>query len=112
MAWSDAPWPHRAQTGSCAIDVYGKGGALREWAAMPREASTRCAIGPPHAGTFRLGHPFGGLVLGEEDPDHSAQAGVGRDALPGLFAANDHAPSEDLAVLDRRGDQRREGEEL
>ena len=63
-------------------------------------------------GTFRLGRPFFGLVLGEEDPDHAAQARVVRGALLGLLAARDDAAPEDLAVLDGRGDQRREREEL
>ena len=63
-------------------------------------------------GTFRLGRPFFGLVLGEEDPDHAAQTGVVRGALLGLLAASDDATPENLPVLDGRGDQCGEGEEL
>jgi hypothetical protein len=112
MAWSDSPWPQRAQTGSCAIKVYRDPASLEKCAVMCRMASNRDATKRSWARTFRLGHPFDGLVLGEEDSDHPPKAGVGRDALPGFLAAEGRTPSENLAVLDRGSDQRHEGKEL
>ena len=50
-------------------------------------------------------------MLGEEDPDHAAQTRVVRCALLGFLAASHDAAPQDLAVLDGRGDQRREREE-